>query len=218
MFLILVGAPGAGKGTQGDVIVKEFGITRISTGDLLRKEISNNTELGREVKDILASGQLVSNDIIMSLIKKEMGKHIKKGFVLDGVPRNIEQAQEIDEFLQKEYKKHIEMVISLEIPESKLIERLSNRFYCKECNESYNKIYKMPKVENTCDVCGSHDFMTRSDDTESVIKERYKLYENETMPILSYYGDKKIVYKIDAENSVENISNEIVKEVRNILT
>lgn len=218
MFLVLVGAPGAGKGTQGDVIVKEFGITRISTGDLLRNEISDNTELGRQVKGILASGQLVSNDIIMSLIKQEMSKHIEKGFVLDGVPRNIEQAKEIDAFLKSEFQKHIDLVISLEIPESKLIERLSNRFYCKKCNESYNKIYKMPKIDETCDVCGSHEFITRSDDNEKVIKERYKLYESETMPILSYYDAQKIVYKIDAENDVENISNEIVKELRNILT
>ena len=108
MFLVLVGAPGAGKGTQGDVIVKEFCITRISTGDLLRKEISDNTELGRQVKDILASGQLVSNDIIISLIKQEMSKNIEKGFVLDGVPRNIEQSKEIDEFLKSEFQKHID--------------------------------------------------------------------------------------------------------------
>ncbi|MBP9791867.1 MAG: adenylate kinase [Rickettsiales bacterium] len=218
MFLVLVGAPGAGKGTQGDVIVKEFSITRISTGDLLREEIRKETELGQEVKSILASGQLVSNDIIMSLVKKEIARHSKNGFVLDGVPRTVAQAEEIDQFLLESFGKKMDLVVALGISETKLIKRLSNRFYCKSCNESYNKLYKNPKISGVCDVCGSHDFITRSDDNEEVIKERFKLYESQTLPILSYYKKQKIVLEINADNDVKNISEEIVKEVKNILT
>lgn len=218
MFLVLVGAPGAGKGTQGDVIVKEFGVTRISTGDLLREEINKNTDLGQQVKSILASGKLVSNDIIMSLVKKEISKNIDNGFVLDGVPRTVEQAQEIDQFLFENFNKKMDLVIALGISETKLIKRLSNRFYCKQCNESYNKLYKNPKILGVCDICGSHEFITRSDDNEAVIKERFKLYESQTLPILSYYKKQEIVLEIDADNDVKNISEEIVKEVKNILT
>ena len=218
MFLVLVGAPGAGKGTQGDIIVKAFGVKRISTGDLLREEVGKGTPLGQEVKSILSSGKLVSDQIIMSLVKKEITKYSDSGFVLDGVPRTVEQAKEIDELLFECFGKKIDLVIALDISESKLIERLSNRFYCKNCNESYNKLYKNPKVSGVCDVCGGNEFITRSDDKPEVIKERFEVYEFQTLPILSYYKKQEMVCEINADDNVENISNEIVQEVKNILT
>lgn len=218
MFLVLVGAPGSGKGTQGDVLVKEFGIKRLSTGDLLREEIRKNTKLGQEVKSLISSGKLVSDEIIISLIKREIEKCVKKGFVLDGVPRTIEQAKEIDDFLLKKFERHIDLVISLEIDEDKLIDRLTNRYYCKDCNESYNKLYKNPKVQGECDKCGGHNFIIRPDDKEEIIRERFKAYEDQTLPIISYYQKVGVVKKIDADNDIKKISDEIVKEVKNILT
>jgi adenylate kinase len=218
VFLVLIGAPGVGKGTQGDVIVKKFGLRRISTGDLLRDEISQGTNLGQEVKSILAAGMLVSNEIIMSLVKKEIVKYSKSGFVLDGVPRTAEQAIEIDNFLLDNFGKQIDLVLALNSSEEELVKRLSNRFYCKNCNESYNKLYKNPKTSGVCDVCGSHEFMTRSDDNISVIQERFKLYKSQTFPILSYYKNQEIVCEINADKDAKNISDEIVEQVKNLLT
>ena len=218
MKIILLGAPGAGKGTQGDLIVNQFKIKRISTGDLLREEVRNKTALGLQVQQILTDGKLVPDDIIMSLTIQEISKNIASGFILDGVPRTVGQASEIDKFLQKEFNSKIDVVISLDIAEEKIINRLSNRFYCKKCNEAYNKIYKNLRKEGVCDVCGSHEFFERSDDNAEVISHRFAIYREQTLPILSRYEKLGIVKVIDADQEVEKVSGEIVKEMKNLLT
>jgi len=214
--IVLFGPPGAGKGTQGDNLVKEFNLFKISTGDLLRYEIKKDTDLGKKIKSIMDSGELVSDDTINSLIEKFLSqkKHYNS-LVFDGYPRNIGQAEELD-ILLKKYKQKISCVLSLKVNNESATKRILGRQICTKCGLTFNKFFNVSKKENH--NCGLKYLITRSDDNEKVIKNRFATYTKETLPILNYYQNQKILYEIDGMGEIGSIYKEIREIIHSLET
>lgn len=206
--VILMGPPGAGKGTQAKFISDKFKIPHISTGDIFRDNISNKTSLGKLAKSYIDKGQLVPDDVTIKMVESALAQDIcKNGFLLDGFPRNLNQAESLDKHL-KEKNSGITNVILIEVKEEKLIKRITTRRVCLSCGASYNVIYNPPKVSGICDVCGSK-LVQRKDDTEETLKERLNVYEKQTAPLIEYYKKQDILYSFDGDQSIENIFNNI---------
>ncbi len=204
MRIILFGPPGCGKGTQADLIEKEFGYIKISTGDIIREEIKNKTKIGEKVKAIIDAGELVSDDIIIEMVKNRLKKgDIKKGYIMDGFPRTIIQAERLSEIYVDE-----EIAIFLNVEEEKIIDRLCNRLTCKKCGAIYNLKVNPPKEEGICDKCGG-ELYKRSDDNEETIKNRLKIYFESTMPVINYYKAKGILKEIDGFGDIEVVYERI---------
>ena len=209
MNFLLLGPPGSGKGTQGEYLEKKCSISRISTGELLRSEVEEGSEIGKKIKNTLGKGQFVSDEIVLTLLKDNITKpKYKNGFILDGYPRNINQAHVLDKLL-KELDREIDAVFYFYIEESILIERICNRYYCADCNANYNKLYKNTRVEGVCDECDSTNLQVRADDNVKTVKKRLGEYEEQTFPLISYYEDRGILNRIDATKDIEKISKEI---------
>lgn len=206
MYLVLLGAPGAGKGTQVEKLKGNLGLVRISAGDLLREAVKKRTLLGQKAENFIKQGRLVSDDIILELLEDKIREE-KKGFILDGFPRNLFQAKKLDEILYKENRK-LDLVINLEVKESTVIERLSKRLLCSNCGRIYNK-KNLGNFDSTCRVCGA-SFFQRDDDNPEAIKERIKTYLKHTHPLINYYGKKKILYNIEGDQPPEKIEKEIL--------
>ena len=207
MNIILFGPPGAGKGTQADNIVKNFSLHKISTGDLLRKEIEKKTDLGIKIKSEMEQGLLVSDDIISDLIVKILSnKKSFEGLIFDGYPRNLNQAKSLD-ILIKKYNKKISCVLSLNVDEETVKKRILGRIVCTNCGLTFNKYFNPPKEESH--DCGLKYLKSRSDDSKKTIKNRIEIYTNKTLPILNYYEDQKILHKIDATREIDKIYDEI---------
>ncbi len=205
MRVILLGPPGGGKGTQGELIEKKYGFPKISTGDLLRREVQQKTPLGEMAKARMNQGELVSDDIVIEMIKHKIFQaDYKRGYVLDGFPRNIGQAQRLEEIEEK----RPEIVIDIHLSEQALIQRLSARRICSGCGAIYNLLARNPRKEGTCDVCGS-ELIQREDDAPEVIKERLKVYHEQTEALIDYYSRKKVYFRVDGEGTVETISKNI---------
>ncbi|MEW6008911.1 MAG: adenylate kinase [Candidatus Omnitrophota bacterium] len=189
MRLILLGPPGAGKGTQAALLSRKFDIPHISTGDLLRQAVKEETALGKEAKTYIDKGELVPDNLVTSLVGEKLENiNIEKGFILDGFPRNIAQAQEIDKFL-KSRNKIIDWVIYLKTKESTIIQRLSGRRVCKNCAKIFHIKNVPPKKEGICDYCGGA-LIQREDDMPSTIKNRIKIYQEQTKDLIDYYEEK----------------------------
>jgi len=172
MNLILMGLPGAGKGTQAQKILEDFDIPHISTGDIFRAAIKNETKMGLEAKKYIDQGNLVPDEVTNGIVKDRLAEaDTANGFLLDGYPRNIDQAHALEQ-IGKDLNKPLDGVINIHVEPSVLVERLSGRFICRTCGATYHKLYKMPKVEGTCDVCGGHDFYQRDDDKPATVKNR----------------------------------------------
>ncbi len=198
MRLLLLGAPGVGKGTQSKLLVEEFNIPQISTGDMLREAIKKNTNLGVKAKGFMDQGQLVPDDLIIALVEERLKeKDAHYGFILDGFPRTIPQAEALDSLLEK-MNIMIDAVIDINVRHDSLINRLSNRIICKNCGWVYNKLSSKPKVEGVCDRCGGEIYQ-RSDDAPEAISNRLKVYEKETAPLREYYRKKGKLHAIDGE-------------------
>ena len=205
MRVILLGPPGGGKGTQGELIEKKYGFPKISTGDLLRREVQEKTPLGEMARAKMNQGELVSDDIVIEMIKQRIFQpDYKRGYVLDGFPRNISQARRLEEIEEK----RPEVVIDIYLSEQVLIQRLSARRVCSGCGAIYNLLARNPKKEGACDVCGS-ELIQREDDTPDVIKERLKVYHEQTEALIDYYSRKKVYFRIDGEGKIETISTNI---------
>ena len=201
--IILFGPQGSGKGTQANLLAWEFSIPHISTGDILREAILNGTELGIKAKSIIDAGELVPDHIVNGIIKERLqDKDCNNGFILDGYPRNIEQAKTLDEFSE------INFVIELNIPDNLSVKRIVHRRQCRKCGFIYGLDFP-PKREGVCDKCGGKLYQ-RNDDKEEAIKERLKIYHEETEPILEYYKPKNIVYHIDGSLKVEKIKQKLI--------
>lgn len=201
--MILIGAPGSGKGTQASVLSNKIGLKHISTGDVLRKYVASGTEEGNALKDIMNRGMLVPSDMVNSLMIKELKSN--SGCILDGYPRNVEQAK----FLAANYSDDIK-VIYLDIDEKLLIQRISGRFSCKQCGAIYNKFLNAPTKEGECNFCGSKEFVVRNDDDTATLMKRMEEYKKETMPLVEYYKDKGGVIKVDASETLEKITSELL--------
>lgn len=204
MNLIVVGPPGAGKGTQSKVICKKYSIPHISTGDLLREEIANETELGLEIKGIVNSGGLVGDDLITKLLKNRLDKaDCKDGFLLDGYPRTVAQGIELDKIVDK-----IDRVLVIDVPDDKIVERMSGRRTCPECNKVYHVINNPPNKQGTCDDC-STDLITRKDDAKEVVENRLTKYHEATKPIIDFYKEKGNVISVSGLGDVTEITTRI---------
>lgn len=205
MRVILLGPPGGGKGTQGELIEKKYRFPKISTGDLLRREVQEKTTLGEMAKAEMNQGELVKDGIVIEMIKHKIFQpDCKRGYILDGFPRNVGQARRLEEIEEKRQ----EIVIDIHLSEQTLIKRLSARRICSSCGAIYNLLARNPRKKGTCDICGS-ELIQREDDVPEVIKERLKVYHEQTEALIDYYSRKKVYFRIDGEGKIETISKNI---------
>lgn len=213
MQVILLGAPGVGKGTQASLLAEAHGIPHISAGDILRQEMKSGTKLGNEAKDFVNHGKLVPDELIISIIRSTLsGEGFQKGFVIDGFPRTIVQAQALDSLL-KELGKEIELAINIDVVTEEIVKRLSGRRVCENCKENFHIEFKVPKEMNKCDRCGGR-LIIRDDDKPETIKHRLDVYKNQTEPLIGYYLKKGILKNIQGNKSILEIKSDIEEVIR----
>ena len=208
-ILVLLGPPGAGKGTQAARLTATRGLVPLSTGDMLRAAVRSGSALGLQAKAVMDAGELVSDDIVNGLIGEQLDVPADHpGFILDGYPRTQAQAEALDAMLAaKELK--LDHVIELEVNEDALVDRITGRFTCATCGTLYHDRTMMPKVDGTCDTCGSHDFKRRPDDTAEVVRTRMEEYRGKTAPILPYYEARHLVSRVDGMASMDDVARAI---------
>jgi adenylate kinase len=204
--LIFLGAPGSGKGTQAKRLAQKFDLDHISTGDILRNAIKEQTKLGNMAQTFMDAGELVPDDVILGMIKEELTKRCK-GFIFDGFPRTTAQAEGLDGILQ-ELGIRISSVVNLEIPDSQIVKRLEARRLCRNCGQEYNLKTKPPKVEGICDLCGG-ELYRRPDDTPEVISNRLSVYHQKTRPIEEFYRSRGLLVQIDGSRGFDEVSDSI---------
>ena len=209
MRLILLGPPGAGKGTQASGIVDRYKVPHISTGDIFRKNIKENTELGRKAKEYMDKGLLVPDELVVAIVEDRLKEaDASEGFLLDGFPRTENQAQALDTALEKMDTK-LDKVINIEVDKSILVGRAIGRRICKNCGATYHIEFNKPKQEGICDLCQGELFQ-RSDDTEETVSKRIEVYLNETQPLIDYYTKKDILVTIDGQQDINKVLEDIV--------
>ena len=210
MKLILVGPPGAGKGTQAVRLVKHFGIPQISTGDILRKAVKDGTELGTLAKQYMDKGELVPDEVVIGIIRERlMEPDCQKGYILDGFPRTIAQAEALDEMLEK-MGSRIDHAVNISVADEEIIKRLTGRRTCSECGAGYHVLFDPPKQDGICDKCGGK-LIQRDDDKEETIRARLDVYRRQTEPLIRYYEEKGLLRTIPGEGNMEEIFNAILK-------
>ncbi len=210
MNLIFLGAPGSGKGTQAEILEKEKGLIKLSTGDMLRAAVAAGTELGNAAKAIMEKGELVSDEIMIGMIRDRIvHSDCKRGFILDGFPRTVAQAEALDQMLTEACGTKITKVIEITVNEAMLIERVCGRFSCAKCGSGYHDKFKKTKVENTCDKCGSHEFTRRKDDNAETIRTRLAAYHRQTEPLKPYYDKQGLIAQVDGMQNIEEVTGEI---------
>lgn len=214
MNILLMGLPGAGKGTQSELIKKDYGVVHIAPGDMFREAIKNETELGLKVKAYSDQGQLVPDDVTNAMIKERLSQSdVKaKGFMLDGYPRTRVQATALDDNLET-LATQIDAVIYIDVAAEVLKERLSGRIICRKCGATYHKLYHPPRVEGVCDQCGSNDFYQREDDKPEKVAHRIALQMESIQPILEYYEERGLLHKVNGDQPIE----EVYRVIRSIL-
>ncbi|MBI1775002.1 MAG: adenylate kinase [Proteobacteria bacterium] len=209
MNLILLGAPGAGKGTQARQLQDKRGLIQLSTGDMLRAAVAAGTELGRQAKQIMESGRYVTDDIMIRMIGERIAKpDCEKGFILDGFPRTPRQAEALDAMLADMGLK-LDHVIELKVDEPALIERLAGRYTCAKCGSGYHDRFQRPKVDGVCDKCGATEFIRRADDKPETVKARLDVYREQTEPILPYYRARGVLKTVDGMAEPDRVAVEI---------
>ncbi|MDN5402661.1 MAG: adenylate kinase [Lactococcus sp.] len=210
MNLLIMGLPGAGKGTQAETIVETYGVQHISTGDMFRAAMKNETEMGKLAKSFIDKGELVPDDVTNGIVKERLAQDDiqKSGFLLDGFPRTIEQAIALDTMLVDLGIK-LDAVIDIEVNPDILVDRLSGRFICRTCGATYHKLFNPTKVADTCDKCGGHDFYQREDDKPETVKNRLDINIKQGAPILEHYSAKGLVKSVDGEQDIKLVSEAI---------
>ncbi|PIC96508.1 adenylate kinase [Sporosarcina sp. P26b] len=208
MNIVLMGLPGAGKGTQADKIVEKYGIPHISTGDMFRAAIKDGTELGVKAKSFMDQGALVPDEVTIGIVRERLSKpDCDKGFLLDGFPRTVPQAEALDALL-KDLGKSIEYVLDIEVDTDELVARLSGRRICKVCGTSYHLIFNPPKVEDVCDKDGG-ELYQRADDNPDTVMNRLEVNMNQTAPLLDFYGEKGVLTKINGQQDINLVFKDL---------
>ena len=206
MKLILLGAPGAGKGTQAEVICNHLSVPTISTGNIIRAALKAETEMGLKAKEYINNGQLVPDEVVIGIIKERLAEDdCKNGFILDGFPRTIPQAEALDEMGIE-----IDKVIDIEVPDEKIVERMSGRRVCPACGNSYHLLYKKPEKDGICNACGA-ELIIRADDHPDTVKERLDVYHSQTEPLKEYYGKKNKLFIVEGQEEVADTSALVLK-------
>ena len=210
MKIVLLGPPGAGKGTQAKSISNRYSIPHISTGDIFRKNISENTPLGIEAKSYMDNGPLVPDEVTINMVKDRLQQDdCKNGYLLDGFPRTVHQAEALDNFLT-EREESIDTALLIEVPKEFILERMTGRRVCPSCGASYHIKFNPPTNDGKCDLCGS-DVIQRKDDTEETVKERLDVYENQTQPLIDFYKNKKQLSVVDGTQAINEVFESICK-------
>ncbi|MEK4438241.1 adenylate kinase [Paenibacillus sp. FSL K6-2862] len=213
MNILFMGPPGAGKGTQADVIVKEFGIPHISTGDAFRLAIKQGTPIGLKAKEYMDQGLLVPDDVTIGIVEERLQQpDCREGFLLDGFPRTLSQAEALDGILDR-LNSGLDHVINLKVDRDKLLARLTGRRICKNCGATYHVVFNPPKQEGICDKCGG-ELYQRSDDNEESVGTRLDEYINKTAPLLTFYENKDLLRQMNGEQDIDQVSQEIVSLLR----
>ncbi len=216
MRLVLLGPPGAGKGTQASNIIKEYDVVHISTGDIFRKNIKEQTELGKKVKGYLDKGLLVPDELTVDLVWDRLDQEdCKNGFLLDGFPRTLAQADALQKGLEKR-SINLDKVINIEVDKSVLVKRLAGRRVCTNCGATYHVDVKPTKVEGVCDECKGHSVIQRDDDKEETVLNRIEVYENETAPLIGYYNNLDLIYNVDGTLPVDEVFEKIKSYLSNM--
>jgi len=214
VIIILLGAPGVGKGTQAERIIQKYSIVQISTGDILRNEVRNETELGIKAKQFMDKGELVPDELIIKMIENRIEKEdCRRGFLLDGFPRTIDQAVSFDNMLEQK-NLTLDAVIYLSVSDEEIINRLIYRRVCPTCGAIYHLKNKPPKQDMVCDICGSK-LIQRSDDTKETVENRLKVFKEHTLPLIEYYKKQNKLYTIDGSGSVDEVFSQIASILGN---
>jgi len=213
--LVLLGAPGSGKGTQAALLAKALGIAAISTGDSLRKEVELQTDIGKLAKSYMDSGKLVPDQVVLDIVKNRvLQSDCQEGFILDGFPRNLNQAIKLEESLESINKK-ILLAIDFQVEDGVVIKRISGRFFCKKCGVIYNHYFKPTKKVGICDECGSVEFASRDDDKEEIVRNRLKVYHESTAGLIEFYRKNNLIYSLNALKNSTLLFEEVLEVVKN---
>ena len=212
MYIVLLGAPGSGKGTVGKIIAEDLKLAHISTGDLFRENLKNETELGKEAKTYMDKGELVPDDVTIRMLKDRLSKEdVKNGAVLDGFPRTEVQAKRLDKMLSDMNEK-VDMALNIDVPFDEIVERIANRRSCRGCSEIYNVVFNPPKQEGICDKCGG-DIYQREDQKPEVVQNRLKVYSQSAEELINHYKNANVLYNAKAGDKVGKTSYDVAKEV-----
>jgi len=215
--LILLGPPGAGKGTQAKILEDHFGLVQLSTGDLLREAVAAGTDAGKAAKSVMEAGELVSDEIVINILRDRLGDpDCSAGVILDGFPRTIPQAEALSELLTSQGTQ-VHAAISLEVQDEAMVERISGRHTCDGCGEGYHEAFKRPVVEGVCDKCGGQKFRRRADDNADTVRRRLVAYHNETAPLIAFYEGKGALKTLDAMGEINAITDALRQIVRPIV-
>lgn len=213
MNIVFLGAPGSGKGTQAALLSAELTIPAISTGDALRREVENKSEIGLLAKSYMDSGSLVPDEVVVGIVSNRVKQtDCAQGFILDGFPRNIAQAEILDGI------KKVDLVIDFEVDEDTLVKRIAGRFSCKNCGSVYNHYFKLPVKEGVCDKCGSADFLSRADDNEETVRNRLKVYHESTFPLIQFYKKKNLLVSIPSIKGAPLVFEAVVEATRVLIS
>lgn len=209
MIVIILGPPGAGKGTQALRLVERKGLEQLSTGDMLRAAVASGSEVGREARQAMDAGRLVSDEIVVRIIGERIGRGgAGAGYILDGFPRNVAQAEALDDMLAGRGLE-VDLVVQLDVDEKAMVKRIAGRYTCAACNEGYHDDFKPTRVEGVCDQCGGTDFVRREDDNEETVRARLEAYREQTAPLVEYYARKGVLKKVDGMARIDEVSRQI---------